>query len=374
MNILIFLLILLVLVVVHEFGHFITAKKSGIRVDEFAFGFPPKIFSVKKGETKYSFNALPFGGFVKIFGESPDAESLAGPDSARAMVNKPAWVQALVLFAGIFFNLLLAWLLFSISFMSGMPSALDSGYANKYIANPSLTVTSIMKNSPAEKAGLKIGDRIESASVNNGTVPADVLTAPSAEAFQTFTASHGDVPVTLEIARGADHESLTVTPLKNVISDEAEKAAIGISMDVIGTLHLPVPLAVWQGLKTTGHLFSSTIVSLYHLLSDAILGRGSLSQITGPVGIVGVVGDAAHFGFIYLLSFTALISVNLAVINLIPFPALDGGRLLFLLIEKIKGSRIRPQVANMANTIGFALLIILMLVVTYHDIAKLVHS
>ncbi len=371
MNVLIFLLILLVLVVVHEFGHFITAKKSGIRVDEFAFGFPPKLFSVKKGETKYSFNALPFGGFVKIFGENPDEESLNGPDAKRSFVNKPARVQAMVLFAGIFFNLLLAWLLFSISFMSGMPSSLDAGYADKYIKSPELTVTSILKGAPAEKAGLKIGDKILSASVNGGATSSDVITAPSAQLFQTFTASHGDLPIALEISRGGTPEHLTVTPVKDVITDDKEKPAIGISMDVIGTLHLPVYLAIWQGAKTTGNLFITTIVSLYHLISGALLGHGNLSQVTGPVGIVGVVGDAAHFGFIYLLSFTALISVNLAVINLIPFPALDGGRLLFLLIEKIKGSRIKPKVANMANTIGFALLILLMIVVTYHDVAKL---
>jgi len=371
MNILIFLLILLVLVLVHEFGHFITAKKSGIRVDEFAFGFPPKLFSVKKGETRYSFNALPFGGYVKIFGEDPNDENTNGPDRARSFVNKPARVQALVLFAGIFFNLLLAWLLFSVGFMSGMPTAIDAGYDNKYISSPVLTVTSVMKGTPAEKAGLRIGDKIESAAVSGSTKPEDMLSSPTAESFQAFTVAHDGVSLSLDILRGATHENLTVTPSKNVISDEKEKPAIGISMGVIGVLHLPFFKAIWEGVVITVRLTASTISSLYHLIAGALTGHGSLSQITGPVGIVGVVGDAAHFGFIYLLSFTALISINLAVINLIPFPALDGGRLLFLAIEKIKGSRIKPKIANAFNTVGFALLILLMLVVTYHDIVKL---
>jgi regulator of sigma E protease len=142
-------------------------------------------------------------------------------------------------------------------------------------------------------------------------------------------------------------------------------------MDIIGTLKLPAHQAVWEGLKLSSHLVVATVTGFWDLIVGGINGTGNISSITGPVGIVGVVGDAAEFGFIYLLSFTALISINLAVINLIPFPALDGGRLLFLLIETIKGSRIKPQVANIANMIGFGLLMLLMVVVTYNDIVKL---
>ena len=143
-------------------------------------------------------------------------------------------------------------------------------------------------------------------------------------------------------------------------------------MDTIGTLKLPVHKAVWEGLKLTSNLTVSTFVGFYKLISQAVMGKGDMSAVTGPVGIVGVVGDAAKFGFIYLLSFTALISVNLAVINLLPFPALDGGRLLFLLIEKIKGSRINPKIGNIVNMIGFGLLMVLMVFITYHDIVKLI--
>ena len=146
---------------------------------------------------------------------------------------------------------------------------------------------------------------------------------------------------------------------------------IGISMDQIGTARLPFFQAFWEGLKLDWFITKGTVVGLYTLIAQSIQGKGSMSDITGPVGMVGIVGDAYEFGFVYLLSFVALISVNLAVINLIPFPALDGGRLLFLLIEKIKGSRINPKVANMANMIGFGILILLMVLVTYHDVVKL---
>jgi regulator of sigma E protease len=128
---------------------------------------------------------------------------------------------------------------------------------------------------------------------------------------------------------------------------------------------------VWEGLKLSSNLVAITAVGFYNLIHDAVTGHGSIAGITGPVGIVGVVGDAAKFGFVYILSFTALISLNLAVINLVPFPALDGGRLLFLLIEKIKGSRLNPKVSNTINLIGFSVLMLLMVFITYHDIVKL---
>ena len=142
MNILIFLIILLVLVLVHEFGHFFTAKRFGIRVDEFGFGFPPKLFGIKKGETEYTFNLLPLGGFVKIFGENPNEENTNGPDADRSFINKPKWKQAVVLFAGVLMNFLLAWVLFSFGFMSGLPTSVGSGVGNGELTDVNLVVVS----------------------------------------------------------------------------------------------------------------------------------------------------------------------------------------------------------------------------------------
>ncbi len=365
MSIIIFIVILLVLVLVHEFGHFIVAKKSGIRVDEFAFGFPPKIFSIKKGETKYSFNAVPFGGYVKIFGENPDEESMTGPDSSRSFVNKPRYVQAAVLFAGVFFNILLAWIIFSVGFMTGFPTDVAGAPAGLSVNNPELIVTSVLKNSPAEKAGLASGDKIVSLSAEDGNRVAQ----PSPETLKNFVSNHEGRPISFEILHGKTQESVTITPVK---ISETGAPAVGISMGMIGTLEkLPVPKALWYGLKFTWDNLEGIVKGFRDLITGAN-GTVSLSDVSGPVGIVVIIGSIAKFGFGFILSFTALISLNLAVINLIPFPALDGGRLLFLLIEKIKGSRINPKVANMANAIGFALLILLMIVVTYHDIIKLI--
>ena len=366
MPIFLFFVILLVLVLVHEFGHFITAKKFGIRVDEFGFGFPPKLFGKKIGETTYSFNAIPFGGFVKIFGENPDEESISGPDSQRSFVNKPRWVQATVLIAGVFFNFLLAWLLFSVGFMSGAPTSLGSEPKGAILSNQNLVITSVVPGSPAEIAGINIGDKIISINSAGSELKERELTP---EAVQQFVGNKAGKEIKVSLKRDGEADSILVTPKAGLLEG---RAAIGVSLDVIGILKLPVHLALWQGLKTASSLTLSTAASLGKLVKDAVIGRADLSAITGPVGIVGVVGDAYHFGFIYLLSFAALISINLAVINLIPFPALDGGRLLFLLIEKIKGSAINPKVANALNAGGFILLLLLMVIVTYHDIAKLV--
>ena len=365
MSIVIFIIILLVLVLVHEFGHFFTAKMFGIRVDEFGFGFPPKLFSKKIGETEYSINALPFGGFVKIFGENPDDENTNGLDSARSFVNKPKWQQALVLFAGIFSNFLLAWLLFSIGFMSGLPTSVGAEPAGTTLSDVHLTVVSVLPKSPAEVAGLKVGDKI--ISVDSGK---DLVSDINPDTLKAFVLSHGNSEIDVGYLRGKNTEIniAKTTPKINATDNQPE---IGISMDMIGTAKLPFFSAFWQGLKLNWLMTENTVTGLYSLISEALRGHGSLAGVSGPVGMVGIVGDAYQFGFVYLLSFTALISINLAIINLIPFPALDGGRILFLLIEKIKGSRLNPKIANMANMIGFSILILLMLFITYHDVVKL---
>lgn len=364
MSIILFIIILALLILSHEFGHFIVAKKFGIRVDEFGFGFPPKLFSVKKGETEYSFNALPFGGFVRIFGERPDDESISGPDSARSFINKPKRVQAAVLLAGVFFNILLAWFLLSIGFVVGLPSSLDGEPRGARITSPALMITSVLPDSPAEAAGLEIGDKVLSLSALE-----EELIGPTPEEVQGFISRYPAEEITVFYERGKEKGSVVVVPREGVLE---EKPAVGIAMDMIGILRLPVHLAVIEGAKATVSMTGATAVALTLFLKDAILGQADFAAIAGPVGIVNIAGDAFKMGFVYLLLFTALISINLAIINLIPFPALDGGRLLFLLIEKIKGSPIRPKIANVLNTVGFLLLIFLILLVTYHDIVKLI--
>ncbi len=363
MNIIIFFIILLVLVLVHEFGHFYSAKKFGIRVDEFGFGFPPKIFGKKFGETEYSLNLLPIGGFVKIFGENPDEESMNGPDSGRSFVNKPKWQQAIVLFAGVFMNFVLAWILFSVGFMSGLPTSVGSEPAGYKLSNVNLTVVSVSPESPAELGGLKSGDKIVSIKSASGAVK-----EINPDILKSFIVSNPKAEIDIGYVRGKE-ESIHIAKITPNSADGEPK--IGIAMDMIGTAKLSIFTALTEGMALTWFVTKGTVVGLYTLIVDGIQGKGSFDAVAGPVGMVGIVGDAYKFGFVYLLSFAALISVNLAIINLLPFPALDGGRLFFLLIEKIKGSRINPKFANTANMIGFAILILLMLVVTFHDVVKL---
>lgn len=362
MNIILFIVIILILVLSHEFGHFIVAKKSGIRVDEFAFGFPPKLFGIKRGETEYNFNALPIGGYVKIFGENPDEESISGLDSKRSFVNKPWYIKAAVLSGGVIMNFIVAWILISVGYMSGLPSSTNGIPKGAIVENQILTITGVISDSPAEMVDLKVGDKIVSLSNQTKT-----LINVTPDDLKNFVVDNGLEYMKMVIVRGTVEETINIMPTVN----SQGVPMIGISMDVIGKVSLPVHKALWEGLKLTWNLSVATTQGFYNLIRGAFNGESNLASVTGPIGIIGIVGDAADFGFIYLLSFTALISINLAIINLIPFPALDGGRLLFLLIEKIKGSPIKPKVANIANTVGFILLMILMVLVTFNDIVKL---
>ncbi len=314
------------------------------------------------GETTYSINAIPFGGFVKIFGESPDGDSIAGPDSARSFVNKPKWVQIIILAAGVIMNVLFAWILLSISYMSGMTTAITDANSS-YIENSHVIVLDALPNSPARKAGLTVGDEILAFSVKGATT-----TVSTVQSIQELTRNSQGQAITFEIQRLAKIQYVTLVPEKNTATGNY---AIGISMDMVGNVQLPFFSALWEGAQLTGRVFVNIAVGLYTLIHDAVMGDADLSQLSGPVGIARLVGDAGQLGFIYLLSFTAFISLNLAVLNLIPFPALDGGRILFVIIEAIRRKPISPVVANTCNTIGFALLLAFMLFVTYKDIVKL---
>lgn len=367
MSILLFLVILIILILVHEFGHFIVAKKAGIRVDEFGIGFPPKAVTLAKWrETEYTLNWLPLGGFVKIFGENSNEESLRGPDSNRSFIHKPKIVQAAVLFAGVAFNIIFAWALFSIVFMLGMPSALSEEEASG-ARGVHLIISEVLEDSPAETAGLMSGDEILS------------LTTSEARAEDLFPSVVSDFimtqegkEITISVRREDEAREILIIPEVGVIESEKSRPAIGVAMGLIGRIQLPPPTALWEGAKFTVEITKLIAVAIFAFLASALTLSANLSEIAGPVGIVSLVGDVSALGFVFILNFTAFVSINLAIINLLPFPALDGGRLLFLLIEVFKGSPIKPSITNAVNTVGFALLIILMLAVTYSDIARIV--
>lgn len=366
MTVIIFLIILAVLVFFHELGHFAVAKWSGVRVDEFGLGFPPKVFGFKYGGTLYSLNLIPFGGFVRIYGETPEELAPGATYSADSLVAKSKWTQAGVLVAGVTANLILAWLFLTAALGVGVPMSVEGLPAIATVKDTALTVLTVVADTPADQAGIKVGDKI--LGLSRAGEALDSLKAKEAIAF----ISDSDLPLTLNIesANGKLNE-INITPTRGVIAGAPDQPALGVVLGEVGVARFSIWQAPWQALKMTASLTVLTVSGLWQLLLQALQGEAALSSVTGPVGLAGLVGDARTLGFAYLLSFVAFISINLAVLNLIPFPALDGGRLLFVLIEAVKGTPIKPHIANVLNLIGFILLISLMLVVTWQDILRL---
>ncbi len=366
MNAIFFLLILTLLVLVHELGHFLIAKKNGVRVDEFGIGFPPKIFGKKIGETLYSINLLPFGGFVKIFGENAESleEGDVKVDPSRSLVHKSKFVQAAVLSGGILFNILFAWLTITFGLMVGLPMSAN-GNDGLEVNSQKLMITSVLPESPADLAGIKPGDVILSLSDDlSGKSVKENLNPDSAHDF--IVGSKGELEIDLK--RGEKQFTSKVEAKEGLVSGNR---AIGISMDMIGNLKLPIYKAVTTGFVMTVRLLEEVTVSILSFFRDVIFGKPDLTSVAGPVGMVTIFGDNRNLGFGFIVFFIALLSANLAIINLMPLPALDGGRLVMVLIEAIKRSPINPKVVQVVNTVGFILLIGLMFVITYHDIVKL---
>jgi regulator of sigma E protease len=374
MTVIIFLLVLAVLIFVHELGHFLFARWNKIRVDEFKIGFGPRILSWGKGETKYGLNLIPFGGYVKIHGENPDDESISGADKNRSFVNKKAWQQVVVLGAGVLFNFIFAWLIYVVVFIAGV-TATPEGF-EKYSANfenERVMITMVSPGSPADKAGLKVGDSISL--IDGMEIYPDVrvgynktLGADAIKTIQDKISLSDGKAISLTVNRTFEAVEVEVTPIEGIVKD---KYAIGIAMSEAVDIQLPFFSAIYEGAHYTLIMIRETVIGLYDFFGNIFKGQANFSDVSGPVGIAGIVGGAAELGFTYLLMITALISINLGVINLIPFPALDGGRILFVLIESVIRRRIKPIYANTVNTIGFVLLMLLMVVVTYKDIAKM---
>jgi len=354
---------LVVLVVGHELGHFFAAKAVKMKVVEFGVGFPPKIIGKRfgNGETEYTLNWIPFGGFVRIFGEDPkDANDPA------AFTNKHPLAQAFVLFAGPCANMVLAFLLTFSALLIGAPQVVDSTTSRWLADEPKLLVGAVLSGSPADEAGIEVGDEVYA--VTRGLEAYANLHAPEELSRRI---SEFDGPFTLLFVRDGEQQSVTIEPVAGLIEEAPDRRAIGIATALVGTVSYPVPVAIQKAFVTTGENFWFILVSLATLLGSAFTLSADVSQIAGPVGIASLTGDAAAFGLGSLLSFAALLSINLGIINLLPFPALDGGRLLFLGLETVARRKIPVAVAGGLNTIGFGLLILLMLAVTVGDVTRL---
>jgi len=385
MTFLIFIAVLAVLVLSHEFGHFIFAKKAGLCVEEFGFGFPPRLLGIqrinkrkrwrfiwalrpeKESEeeseegTVYSVNMIPLGGFVRIRGENGEEA-----EDKKSFGSRPLYIRALILVAGVFFNLLLAWPVLTAGFLIGTPASVDGGnISGGTLTEKGVMILEVQKDTPAEMSGLKEGDYLlRFTSKENET-----LQVSDEKGVQDFIAKHAGTEITIDYLRGKKEFSAKAIPS---VKPEAGKGNLGIAMERVGIMKLPFHLAVWEGLKSTIRLTVMISKALVAFFGDLVTERKMVAQLSGPVGIAGMVNSAAQTGFVFFLQLVAVLSIHLALINIIPFPALDGGRLLFLAIEFVRGKPISQKVSNIAHNIGFAMLILLMLIITYRDILKLI--
>lgn len=318
-----------ILIFVHELGHFIVAKACGVKVNEFALGMGPAIFKKQKGETLYALRAIPIGGYCAMEGEDEDSED------ERAFNKKNAWQKAAIVVAGAAMNLLLCLIIMiGISIYSGTPNT---------------TIGELSPGAPAEAAGLKVGDEIvmiDNTEINEWTDITDVITAAQDS-------------VTVVVNRGGQQMSI-----ETELMEQDGRMIIGILPDRDHS----VLRGIGAGFRSTADMTTIMIDSFRMLFS----GEVGVKELSGPVGIVYVVNDTAKLGFIYLLYFTALISLNLAIVNMFPLPALDGGRLIFIIIRKITGKAITDEIEGKVHFIGIMLLFALMIYVTWNDIIRFI--
>ncbi|PIT97032.1 hypothetical protein COT77_03565 [Candidatus Berkelbacteria bacterium CG10_big_fil_rev_8_21_14_0_10_41_12] len=345
LTLIVFIVIIGILILFHELGHFSVAKFSGVKVEEFGIGFPPRLLKIKKGETIYSINAIPFGGFVRLLGE--DGKS----DAKNSFNSKKTRIKIAIIAAGVVMNFIFAGVLFSIGYMIGMsPIRLNPdkfGGTRKDI----VVVGSIVDGSAAQGAGIKVGD--------------EILGFASPEDFNTFTTSHKGQEVKIDLKRSKKNET------KDVFLGQGE-VPLGVGL-------ISIPIVKLGFLRAIAAGFTELVYTTYFVLKMIIIIIGQLlfqfklsQDIAGPVGIFNITGRAVSFGLVYVLQLAAILSINLGIINFIPFPALDGGKAALLFAEGIARRKlIRAELENILSLIGFALLIILLTSVTVREIIKL---
>jgi regulator of sigma E protease len=356
------------LVFVHELGHFVTARRNGVKADEFGFGFPPRAAGfvmdektkkykfvwgnkeVKSKHTVYSINWIPLGGFVKIKGE--DGSGVAEPDSFAA---KGAWPRIKILAAGVIMNFILAWILISIALMIGAPEPVENT-SGVNIANAKIQISEVSLGSPAEQAGLQVGDEILKNNVQ--------INFSSVADFQNYIGANKGNKIKFNILRGGNVVGIDIVPRENA---PAGQGAIGVGLMQTVIVKYPIYQALWNGAVAVYNLTLMILFALGGIFMKLFAGHGVGAEVSGPVKIVMMTSQVAAMGLVYVLQFAAMLSINLGIINILPIPALDGGRIMFILIEKIKGSPVNQKNEQLAHTIGFVLLMLLMVVVIFND-------
>lgn len=355
-TILIFLIVLSILIFSHEFGHFYAAKKAGIKVEEFGFGFPPRIFGIKKGETTYSINLIPFGGFVKLYGE--DGEYKEDP---KSFSSKSLAKRAKVIVAGVLMNLILAIFLLILGNFLGLRIGLLDQQV-KDAKDIKIQVAQVNKNSPAQIAGLRVLDQIKKLRFENEFVEPEEISQ-----IQQFTKKYAGKEIEVTVLRNNKEIKINLVPRINPPQGEGQ---LGISLVKTGIVFYPWYEAIWRGVYDTVLLAANIAFAFAIFFKNLFINNRLIADVSGPIGIAVLSGQAAGLGFSYLIQFVALLSINLAILNIIPFPALDGGRLLFIGIEKLKGSPVPKRIEGLVNSLGFAFLIALVILITIKDLTR----
>jgi len=338
-----FLVVIVVLILAHELGHFITAKASGVKVDEFGLGFPPRLLSVRRGETLYSLNAIPLGGFVKMAGEED-------PKVPRSLASKSIGTRILVLSAGSLMNALLPLLLFSIAFM--VPHNVVIG---------EIFVEEVASNSPAAVAGIEAGDTIISINdkMLNNTLDLSRYLQLNLGNEVTIFVKHSD----------STTEEIQLIPRWKPPEGQGATGVV-VSMPDLTTIRQSYPF--WRAIPLGASECIETFILFKNAIISMIIGSAPV-ELAGPVGIAQITGEVAKAGISPLLEFAAFLSINFAIINIFPLPALDGGRIVFVLLEWIRrGKRVSPKTEGLVHAIGFFLLIAAMLAITYQDIIRII--
>lgn len=374
-TIIIFFVILATLVLVHELGHFIVARRNGVASEEFGFGFPPRLVGTykdkegkrrwvfgnkeieeeikNKEETVYSINLIPLGGFVRIKGEDGGHKN-----EKDSFSSKSVWPRFKIISAGVAMNFVLAVVLFTAAFTMGLPESIED---DQNPAGAKVQIAQVSPDSPAREAGLQIGDEVARFSAGNTPVVVN-----SIEQLQNLIRENAGKKVFFEVIHPGEDDVSQITV--NIRSEAPEGQGLtGIVLVKTAFVRHSFFESLWLAVQTTFSMILAIFLFLGDLLFRLFTSRPISADVAGPVGIAVMTGQVAKLGLAYIFQFAALLSVNLAVINFFPFPALDGGRAVFLLVEKIKGSPVSQKVEGVVHTVGFIFLLGLMLLVTVRD-------
>lgn len=362
LSIISFVAVLGLLVLVHELGHFIAAKVFGVRVEEFGFGYPPRLFGRKYKGTLYSFNWIPVGGFVKIEGvQGGDQVNTKASAAMTSFSVKPRWQRFLILGAGIVMNIVLAAVLFSLVLMIGARSSIvpEQLPSNASVTNAAVTAVSVDENSVAYSNGLRADDSV--IALNEQPI------TRVAELRATLQTLPMDSSVTLHIRRA----NTEITIATKVIQLADGSNGLGAYFSDTGIVRLPFVSAIGYGFMQSGQMFIAIIVGFGHIVTQLFGGESVAGEISGPLGIAALTGQATKLGLVYVIQFAALLSVNLAVFNLLPIPALDGGRLAFLAVETIMRRPLNQKIEAIIHNVGFLVLLLVIMLVTIKDVINL---